>query len=208
MPYLRDAKGNLVPLAAIKAQDLLMDETVRRLLDRAQALSNLIAAFKLEAFENVAELQALMAQHYGAKLGGGKGNITLLSFDGCQKAQVQVSDLIEFGPELQAAKTIIDECLTEWAVGGAVELRTLVTRVFQVGKDGQINRAELLMLLRYDIDDPRWKRAMEAIKDSIRIIGSREYIRFYQRPTADGQWRGVTIDIASAPMVRPAADRG
>lgn len=207
-PYLRDAKGNLVPLEAIKAQDLLMDETVRRLLARAHQLSAQIAAFKGEAFEIVTELQGLLAQQYGATLGGAKGNISLLTYDGCQKVQVQVADVIDFGPELQAAKLLIDECLVEWAVGSAMELRTLVNRVFSVGKDGQINRGELFKLLSYDITDDRWKRAMEAIKDSIRVIGSREYMRFYERPVADGQWRGVTIDMASAPLVRPAPAQG
>jgi hypothetical protein len=198
--YLSNAKGALVPLAGIKPQDLLMDEVVRQLLTEAEDLSNRLAAFKRRAFESVASLQALLAQQYGATLGGAKGNIQLLTFNGCGRLQVQVADLVEFGPELQIAKALIDECLTEWAVGSAVQLRTLVNRVFQVGKDGQINRAELLMLLRYEFDDDRWNRAMDAIKDSMRVIGSREYIRFYKRPAADGQWRAITLDLASAPM--------
>lgn len=197
-PYLRDAKGSLVPIASIKAADLLMDETVRGILDQARAVSAGIAAFKGQTFAAVGELQALFAQHYGATVGGKKGNITLVSFDGCQKVQVQVSDLLEFGPELQSAKALIDECLTEWAVGSAIELRALVNRVFQVDKEGQINRAELFMLLRVEIQDERWVRAMDAIRDSIRVIGSRTYIRFYDRPTADAAWAAVTIDMASA----------
>ena len=197
-PYLRDARGSLVPLASIKAADLLMDETVRDILAKARAMSAAIAAFKAATFESVGDLQALIAQTYGASIGGKKGNITLMSFDGCQKVQVQVADLLEFGPELQATKALIDECLTEWAVGSAVELRALVNRVFQVDKEGQINRAELFMLLRVEIADPRWMQAMEAIRDSIRVIGSRTYVRFYDRPGPDAGWRAVTIDMAAA----------
>ena len=198
MPYLRDAKGSLVPLASVKAADLLMDETVLKILGEAHTVSALIASFKSDTFQTVSELQALISQNYGATIGGKKGNITLLSFDGCQKVQVQVSDLLEFGPELQAAKALIDECLTEWAVGSAVELRALVNRVFQVDKEGQINRAELFMLLRVEIADERWVRAMDAIRDSIRVIGSRTYIRFYDRAAPDAPWRAVTIDLAAA----------
>ena len=197
-PYLRDAKGNLVPVASVKPVDLLMDETVRKILDSARGVSATVAAFKGEAFESVNELQALIAQNYNATVGGKKGNITLVSFDGCQKVQVQVADLLEFGPELQAAKALIDECLTEWAVGSAVELRALVNRVFSVDKEGQINRAELFMLLRVEIEDERWVRAMEAIRDSIRVIGSRTYVRFYDRPAPDAAWHAVTIDLAAA----------
>ena len=39
---------------------------------------------------------------------------------------------------------------------------------------------------------------MEAIRDSIRVIGSRTYVRFYDRPAADAAWRAVTIDLAAA----------
>lgn len=197
-PYLRDAKGNLVPVASVKPVDLLMDETVRKVLDKARDVSAVVAAFKGEAFESVNDLQALISQNYGATVGGKKGNITLVSFDGCQKVQVQVADLLEFGPELQAAKTLIDECLSEWAAGSGAELRALVNRVFQVDKEGHINRAELFMLMRVEIEDERWVRAMEAIRDSIRVIGSRTYVRFYDRPAPDAAWRAITIDLASA----------
>src|SRR3546814_2012080 len=113
--------------------------------------------FKGHTFEDVNGLQALIAQEYGVTVGGRKGNITLTSFDGCEKVQVQVADLIEFGPELQAAKALVDECLSEWSADSRVELRALVSRVFNVDKEGQINRAELFMLLRFEIADERWR---------------------------------------------------
>ncbi|MCC7097303.1 MAG: DUF3164 family protein [Thermomonas sp.] len=197
-PYMRDAKGSLVPLEAVKPTDLLMDETVRKIVDFARDLSDQIARFRGHTFEDVNAFQALIAQEYGASVGGAKGNITLTTFDGLQKVQVQVADLIEFGPELQAAKGIIDECLTEWASDSRTELRALVNRVFSVDKTGQINRAELFMLLRVEIDDQRWQQAMAAIRDSIRIIGSKTYVRFYERDAADAKWRAITIDLAAA----------
>ena len=196
--YLRDAKGALVPIAAIKAADLLIDEAVRGILDRAGVLSAAIGAFKAATFAQVASLQELLAQHYDAKVGGAKGNITLLSFDGCSKVHVQVADLIDFGPELQAAKVLIDACLNEWAATSGAELRALVNRVFSVDKQGQINRAELFMLMRVEIEDVRWRRAMDAIRDSIRVIGSRTYVRFYARDAGDAPWRAVSVDIATA----------
>ncbi len=195
-PYLRDAKGALVPLSTVKTTDLLMDELVRKVTSAAASLSDRISRFKTAAFNDVGEFQALLAQEYDAAIGGKKGNITLTSYDGCRKVQVQVSDIMEFGPELQAAKALIDECLAEWAAGSGAELRALVNRVFSVDKEGQINRAELFMLLRVEILDERWQRAMLAIRESIRIVGSRSYIRFYHRDTPDGAWRSIPLDIA------------
>lgn len=196
--YLRDAKGSLVPIEAVKPTDLLMDEAVRGLISRAQAASEQIATFKQDTFATITALRELIAQQYEATLGGKKGNITLTSFDGCMKVQLQVADQIEFGPELQSAKLLIDECLSEWAAGSGTELRALVNRVFQVDKEGQINRADLFMLMRVEIADERWVRAIAAIRDSIRVIGSREYVRFYARPKPDGAWQAITIDIAAA----------
>lgn len=196
--YLRDAKGNLVPIEAVKPVDLLIDELVRCTLDGAREVASQIAAFKANTFDQVQALQELLAQQYGATLGGVKGNMTLTTFDGCEKLQVQVSDQFEFGPELQTAKSLIDECLTEWSSGGGPEIRAIVNRAFSVEKEGQINRAALLLLLRVNITDPRWLRAMEAIRDSMRVIGSREYVRVYDRPAGDAAWKGIKLDIASA----------
>jgi hypothetical protein len=197
-PYLRDAKGALVPIATVKAADLLMDELVRGILVDATELSAAIAAFKQRTFERVSELQALVAQEYGAKIGGAKGNITLSTFDGCQRVMVQVSDHFEFGPEMQAAKALIDECLNEWAATSGDELRAIVNRAFQVDQQGNINRTQIFMLLQSEITDERWQSAMKAIRDSMRIIGSRTYLRFQRRDAGDAPWRGVPIDIASA----------
>ncbi len=140
LPYLRDAKGSLAPLSAVKPADLLMDETVRTILEDARAVSKLIADFKIRTFERVGDLQALFLQNYGATVGGAKGNITLTTFDGREKVQVQVADRIEFGPELLSAKALIDECLTEWAADGSAQIRALVNRVFQVDKEGRRGR--------------------------------------------------------------------
>lgn len=197
-PYLRDAKGNLVPVETVKATDLLMDETVRKITGFARELSDQIGRFKGHTFEDVNALQALFRQEYEAPLGGAKGNITLTTFDGCQKVQVQVADLIEFGPELQAAKALIDECLVDWSADSHAALRALVSRVFSVEKEGHINRAELFMLMRFEIDDERWVSAMKAIRDSIRVIGSKSYVRFYERDAADEAWRPISIDLARA----------
>ncbi|KQN00555.1 DUF3164 family protein [Sphingomonas sp. Leaf25] len=196
--YLRDAKGNLVPLELVKPADLLVDEVVRGLLQRAREHHAAIGAFKADTFDQVQALLELLAQQYGTTIGGKKGNLTLTTFDGCERVTVQVSDQFDFGPELHIAKTLIDECLTEWSSTGGPELRAIVNRAFSVEKEGQINRSALLMLLHVNITDARWLAAMDAIRASMRVTGSREYARFYDRPAGTAAWKGVTIDMASA----------
>ena len=196
-PYMRDAKGALVPLGLVKPIDKLMDEAVRKMMAFARDLSGQIARFKGHCFDDLGSFQALIAQEYGASVGGAKGNVSLVSYDGCMKVQFQVSDLLDFGPELQAAKKLVDACLAEWSAGSRDEIRAIVNRAFNVDKEGHINRAELFMLMRVAIEDPRWQQAVTAIRDSIRVVGSKTYIRFYQRPSPDAAWQGVTIDLAA-----------
>ena len=196
--YMADAKGSLVPVEAVKPADKLEDETVRKIMDFARELSAQIGRFRGHTFTDLGEFDALLEQDYGAKGGGRKGNRTYQTFDGCQKVQMQVSDFIDFGPQLQIAKGLIDECLNEWAADSRPEIRAVVTRAFNTDKEGHINRSEIFMLLRLDIEDERWVKAMEAIRAAMRVTGSKTYIRFYERRAPDAEWKAVTIDMARA----------
>lgn len=197
-PYMRDAKGSLVPLDLVKPQHKLEDEMVRKIMGFARDLSSQIARFKGHTFEDVNSFQSLLEQEYGARAGGAKGNVSFQSFDGTMKVQVAIADQIDFGPELQSAKKLIDECLIEWGAQSREEIRALVNRVFSVEKEGQINRSELFSMLRLEIMDARWVSAMGAIRDSIRITGTKAYVRFYQRASSDAAWSHITIDLAAA----------
>lgn len=194
--FMEDAKGNLVPVANVKPEDKLQDETVRKIMGFARDLSAQIARFKSHTVADLGSFDALLEQEYGGKIGGAKGNRTYQTIDGCMKVMVQVSDQISFGPQLQIAKALIDECIMEWSEGSRDEIRALVMRAFNTEREGQINKADLFMLLRLNIEDGRWKRAIEAIRNSITVTGSKEYVRFYVRDHPKEEWRAITIDLA------------
>lgn len=196
--HMQDAKGRFTPLETIKPADKLQDETVRKIMNYARELSAQVARFKAHTFDDLGAFEALLAQEFGSKVGGAKGNKTFMTFDGLMKVSVQVQDYIDFGPQLQIAKGLVDECLNEWAADANAELRTIVTRAFNTDKAGQINRSEIFMLLRLDIEDERWQRAMEAIRDAMRVVGSKTYVRCHERDSHEDAWRAVTIDLAKA----------
>ena len=156
-----------------------------------------MARFRQHSFDDVDDFVSLLEQEYGARRGGSKGNLTLTSYDGLLKIVVQVSEHVVFGPELQVAKGIIDECLTEWSATSGPEIRAIINRAFDVDNQGRVNRNDLLSLLRLEFADERWKMAMQAIRDSFRIVGSKRYIRLYQRESGDAPWRSITIDVAA-----------
>lgn len=196
--YMPDAKGNLVPEETVTAADKLQDEVVRKIMGFAEELSAQIARFRGHTMTDLGEFDALLAQEYNAKIGGAKGNRTYQTFDGLMKVQVQVADYIDFGSQLQIAKKLLDECLLEWAADSRPEIRAIITRAFNTDKEGQVNRSEIFMLLRLDIEDPRWQEAMRAIRDAMRVTGSKEYVRFYKRHTVTDRFEAVTIDLAKA----------
>jgi hypothetical protein len=197
-PYMADAKGALLPLELVKPEHKLEDEQVRKIMRHAVDLSAQIDRFRGHTFTDLGELDALLEQHYGVKRGGTKGNRSYETIDGCMKVQVQVADYVDFGPQLQIAKMLVDECLNEWAAEARAEIRAIVTRAFNTDKAGQINRSEIFMLLRLDIEDARWRRAMDAIRDAMRVTGSKTYVRFYRRTRATDGWQAVTIDMAKS----------
>lgn len=201
--YMPDAKGNLVPKDLVAAQTQLEDETVRKVMGHARDLSSQIGRFRGHTMTDLGELDALIAQEYGLTKGGPKGNRTYQTFDGCQKVEVRVADYVDFGPELQVAKALLDECLREWAAESRPEIQAIVTRAFNTDKEGQINRSEIFMLLRLAIEDERWGRAMTALRDAMRVTGSKEHVRFYERGAPTDAWRAVTVDIAKSGEVRP-----
>lgn len=205
--YMINGDGHLVPLELVKPQHALEDQMVRKIIGHAEELSAQIDRFKGHTFEDIATFQALLQERYDApRKGGKKGNVTFFSFDGLMKVEVRLADNIVFGAELQTAKTLIDECISEWAADANAPIRMLVNKAFQVDQAGRINRAAILSLRTIEIDDDRWRRAMEAITASIRVIGSKTYFRFARRADQGGAWENVTIDLASAEAPRAAAE--
>ncbi|MFT6668666.1 MAG: hypothetical protein ACJAVZ_000112 [Afipia broomeae] len=195
--YMGDGKGGYQPVETIKPQHLIEDETVRKILGYGIALSDQMARFKEHTFDDIGSHEAILEQEFNTKVGGAKGNKTLQTVDGLFKVQVQVSDYIAFGPELQIAKALFDECLNEWAADARAELRALVTNAFQTDKTGNINRSRIFMLLRQDSEDPRWQEGQRAIREAMRVVGSKTYVRCYQRASHDARWEPVVLDMAA-----------
>lgn len=194
--YRKDAQGRLIPEDQIKPIDKLRDELVLSLATKAKALQKQMRDFKQMAYSEIQEFVELSANEYGTKLGGKKGNVTLLSFDGSNKIQHAVQESLAFDERLQVARSLIDECLQEWVKDARPELAVIVNDAFRVDTKGEIRTARVLSLRRYEIEDVRWQRAMDAIGDACQVVGSKIYIRFYERVGESEHYRPVTLDIA------------
>ena len=196
--HFRDPRGLLIPESLVKAQHQLEDEAVRKVFGYAEQLSEQIKRFRAHTFDDIDSMLGLIAQEYGDQRGGVKGNVTLQSYDGLLKVQVAVADDIHFGPSLQNCRNLVDACLKDWAEGARAELQVFVQQAFDTDKEGNLSRTRLLGLRRLEIADPRWTEAMRALNDSIEVVGSKRYCRFYRRPSTTAKWEAVSIDVASA----------
>lgn len=195
--YLQDAQGRLVPKSLIKPIDMARDDLVNELIKDALVLKEAIAKFKAASFADIAAFVDMSAEQYQVTLGGKKGNLTLFSFDGRYKIQFAISENIQFDERLQAAKALIDECIKEWSQGSRPELQVLVQDAFKTDKEGNLNHGRILGLRRLDIADERWKNAMAAIGESVQVIGSKQYVRFYERRAESDQYDAISLDMAS-----------
>ncbi|BFI48141.1 MULTISPECIES: DUF3164 family protein [Yersinia pseudotuberculosis complex] len=194
--YMVDRKSRLVPISQVSDFDLEMDAFVRAQVAEAIEESARIKAFKSKSFDECYAWLDLVAEKYGKTRGGLKGNVTFASYDGSKQIRIAVQDSLTFGPELQIAKDLIDECLNEWSEGANENLRAIILDAFAVDKEGQLNTGRILSLRRIKIDDPRWHQAMEAISESLQIAVSKTYINFRQKD-ADGKLVNIPIDIAA-----------
>jgi hypothetical protein len=196
--YMQNGQGHMVPLETVSEASLLQDQTVRKIIGFAEPLSAQVARFRQHAFQDVDTLLELLGQKYGVQKGGQRGNVLLMSYDGCQKVEVQNGDFITFGPELKIAKDLVDQCLREWTAESGAEIRAIVEKAFQVNKYGKINTADLLGLRQLKFEKKEWQDAMQAINDSIQVVGSKRYVRCYRRANREAAWEPIVINVAAS----------
>jgi hypothetical protein len=195
--YMKDGMGRLVPMDLIPEIDRERDSLVKELINRARVLQTDMKRFKERIMGDVQAFVELSAEKYDVSLGGKKGNVSLTSFDGRLKIQMAISETMSFDERLKAAKALVDECIGDWTEGSRSELKVLVLDAFQVDKEGRINTGRILGLRRLQIEDPRWIKAMTALSGSLQVVGSKSYIRLYERTGDDDKWTAIPLDMAA-----------
>ena len=194
--YMQNAKGHLIPIDKVKPVDKLRDEVVTNIIEVARELSNHMSRTKANIFADFNDFVAVSAQEYDTKLGGEKGNTTIMSFDGSYKVQMAVAENLVFDERLQIAKSLIDECLNEWTAESNDNIKAIINQAFQVDKEGKISTHRVLGLRSLAIDDPKWLNAMEAISDATQVTSTKEYIRVYERDE-HGKYQQVALDFSN-----------
>lgn len=197
--YWEAADGSLVPESKVTAVDKARDAIVRQLVADATKTSADLAAFKAAALQAVEAFCQRSAAEYGVQLRGaaGKGNVSLVSYDGRFKVERQVADRIAFDERLQVAKQLIDDCVRGWLKGSNDHIKVIVNDAFKVDRQGRIPVSKVLDLRRHKISDAAWLKAMDAISDSVTAVGSATYVRFYRRSETTGEYLPIPLTAAA-----------
>lgn len=193
--YRVNALGHLIPESQVKPLDKLRDEVVMNIISAARVQRHALTTFKLESMQQISDFTDLSAAEYGVEFGGTKGNVSLVSFDGRYKLVRAVGEHRVFDERIQAAKALIDSCISEWSGGADDKIMALVDHAFRVNKQGRIDINQVLGLRQLDIEDVKWKEAMDAVADAIQVTGSSQYLRLYERQ-GDGSYKQLSLDLA------------
>lgn len=194
--YWENAQGHLVPVEAVEPLDVAKDELVREIIAKAVVLQRAMREFKRTTHGDMLAFLDLVAEKYGVKMGGPKGNLTLRTFDGKLKAEINTADYLVFDEQIHVAKAAVDQCIHRWTDGSRSEVRALIEHAFQVDAAGKFSLGRILGLTKLAIDDPEWVQAMRAVRDAIQIVDSKSYIRLYER-NAEGKYLPIPLDIAA-----------
>jgi len=194
-----DARGHLVPLSLIPEIDQRRDALAERLIKGARKMNAALAAFRKECADGIDGYLAFHAKSKKVKETW-KGNIQLKSFDESLMIERAMSDRIDFNESLQLAKAQIDVWLKNRIGGTDPSLAKIISQAFNVDKKGRINTAVILKLMRLEIEDGDWKKAMAILRESITVSSTKLYIRFKEKVQGEGgeAWRNISLDFADA----------
>ncbi|MGI5869067.1 MAG: DUF3164 family protein [Kiritimatiellia bacterium] len=184
-----NAAGAYVPLENIREIDIVRDELVTRLATEARRIAGETAAFRDAALEQAEDFRVLSAQDHDIHLAGSRGGYSLQSFDGRFKIVVDSATLVSTNEKVSVARDAILSCVRRWSEGANAPLVELVSRAFEVDKQGHLSVSRLLALRSYRIEgDAEWDAAMEALSEGLVASGSKTYLRFYERQEEGGAY--------------------
>ena len=102
---------------------------------------------------------------------------------------------ITFNEQIQVAKQLIDEYLDELTKDSNPELKTIVSAAFRL-RQGRIDVKSVLKLREYNINDERWKKAMDIIDDAKQIVSTKKCLRLYVRNKLTGAMENQPFDLS------------
>mgnify|MGYP001244629608 CR=1 FL=1 len=190
-----DEDGNQVPVKHIKKIDRERDRVVERTIKIGKDIEKRVTLAKKEIVRAIDGFIELVKKENGLK-SQWKGNITLYDFAKEFKVNIGISEKLMFNEQLQVAKSLIDECIKEWAKSSNEKIVLLINQAFKVDKQGKVDTNRILSLRQLDIKDAKWQQAMEKISEAITIDSSKRYFVFEEKQQ-DGSYKNIQLNFSA-----------
>lgn len=188
-----DGQGRQVPLVHINEEAQRRDMFVEEMVDRAQRLQDLIAAYKAEMQRMMTEYLDELADRYDENWAG---NAKITNYSQDKRVELKQANKLTFDETLAVAKAKVDKCINKWSEGASSKIIALVNQAFQVDKRGKVDVDAMLKLTRLDMQDDLWQEAMEIIKNSITVESTKQYLNFHTRD-AQGKWKSIVLNFSA-----------
>lgn len=193
---IRRPDGSYVDLQTLEPRQKLAHELAQASFARAEEKSAELAEFKAHMLIEMRAFRDLLLQEYNIDVTGSEGGFSIKTVDGKCRVEMSIAKHTSFGPELMAAKALIDDFLKEELEGASEVITAIVTDAFRLNAKGRLNTDGILGLRKHKWNNPLWLQAMQAIDDAICRDSSTTYIRFYRiNPEAKTETL-VPLDLA------------
>lgn len=197
-----DSAGNNIPSKHVKMETQLEDQLVNQITTLVKKQQKNLKITKGKILSLLDKHTLTCAERLGVTTGGAKGNAVYRDFADSQKVEVRVGDLTEYSAQIIHAKALIDEMVEEWSKDINNPLPMLFSDIWD-SNNGRLDKKKLKKLVTRQINDERWERAVQIILESERVIGTKTYIRVYQKDGEENNWKNLTLDFSALEPTMP-----
>lgn len=194
--YRKNSRGHLVPEADVSPLDRQRDDLVHEIFVRAQILSKGMAESKKNWLSAIQAHLQLAAEKYQVTVGGGSGNVTLLSYDGLIKIERQHSRRLVVNERVAIAKELVERHVVSLSTELTGDTKRMVRAAFRMDEKGNYSATALLSIARrMKSEAPEWQAAVAAINDAVTTEYGDPYVRVYIRQD-DGTYQQLSLDMS------------
>lgn len=192
----KNSKGDMIPASMMSEQNILKDCVSNLLVNHALEYNKALESLKYYTFSILAQYRRRMAMLNNTD--EASGGITVTSYDGTKKVESYWHDFTDYGEGLKQAKNLMGQVISEGSQDLNDVLRKIFLDAFALNR-GQVSVTKILNLCNYQVDDPRWKQAVDIIRSDSNLRTRKEYVRFQAREKGN-EWKTIYLDISKIPV--------
>jgi len=170
------------------------ETTIQSLMGQALEINDIMQGFKNEAFAELRFLSEFISETTTKE--DWKGNFTIKSRDGKFKIEYSRQVLGDFDERSNEAVNLISEFVSERYQQDAPTRKLVVSLLERKNGQLDIKMVQKLYAMENEFSDEKWLKGLQLLKDSWQSGDSKEYVRFWQKDSANG-WKAIKLDFAS-----------